>query len=347
MPRRLLTVLPLLIAGAIVARADVDLPQAQRFTFPSADGHFQLSAVRIPAEHPQGIVIVVGGRSESWLKYGALFRDLGHARYTVYSYDHRGQGLSPHLLASHPQIGHVDDFRQYGRDLSVFLDEVKQREKGLPIHLIGHSMGCVVILDSLGSRPDPAIRRIILCSPMFRIKTAPWSEPMARMLLGILHLAGLGASYAPGQQDWSPDEPFVKNQVTSSPEHWAETLEFRRSHPEALTGGASVDWVAQALDSTGRIRQRASSLGPESLILEAGRDELVIPQAPPHVGDKPGPTVLLFPTSRHEILTEREPIRAQALRAILSFLKSPPPPPIPLDHGVASSHISEPTPTIP
>jgi lysophospholipase len=308
------------------------------FSFRSADGHFALSAVRIPATHPKGIIVVVGGRSESWLKYRSLFRDLHSAGYTVYSYDHRGQGLSPHLVRDHPQIGHIDDFREYSRDLGALITEVRRREGGRSVNLIGHSMGAAVIAEYLADHPDHGIRKAVLVAPMFRINTSPWPEPLGRLVLALLQCAGRGSAYAPGEHDALPDEPFARNRVTSSREHWRETLTFRREHPGAVTGGASVDWVAQALARSSAIRKKARSLCPETLILQAGHDDMVIPWIPPALDGKHSPSVICFPDARHEILNEKDPIRSSALGAILEFLDERQA--IHLDHPTGNSHSS-------
>lgn len=329
---------PLLLFPLSFAMASGGAGKTDPFSFRSADGHFALSAVRIPATHPKGIIVVVGGRSESWLKYRALFRDLHSSGYTVYSYDHRGQGLSPHLVGDHPQIGHIDDFREYSRDLGAMITEVRRREGGRPVNLIGHSMGAAVIAEYLADHPNHGIRKAVLVAPMFRINTAPWPEPLGRLVLVLLQCAGRGSAYAPGEHDALPDEPFGKNRVTSSREHWQETLSFRRDHPGALTGGASVDWVAQALARSSAIREKARFLGPETLILQAGRDEMVIPWIPPAPDHKQSPTVICFPEARHEILNEREPIRSSSLGAILRFLNERQS--IPLDRPAGNSHSS-------
>jgi len=299
--------------------------EGERFAFRSADGIHDLSAVCFPADHPEGVLVMVNGRSESWLKYAPLYRELNRAGYTVYPYDHRGQGLSPRLATGNPQIGYVDDFSAYSRDLGLFLNEVRRREgrgRSGRIYLLGNSMGAAVIVDFLSGHPDHGIDKVVLCSPMFWIKTDPWPKPVARFVLGALHLAGKGASYAPGEGDASPTEPFERNRVTSSRERWTAILQFRKNHPEALTGGASVDWVIRALDHTPRIRKEAGRLGPETLILEAGRDSFVIPFHPPETASHSGPQIIVFPEGRHELLMEREAIRNEALRAILSFLES-------------------------
>ena len=307
-------------AEAIPANPASSPAAGERFTFRSADGIHDLSAACFSVAGPKGIVIMVNGRSESWLKYIPLCRELNRAGYTVYSYDHRGQGLSPRLAQGNPQIGHVDDFKAYARDLGLFVEEVRRREGHRGIALLGNSMGAAVIVDFLSEHPDSGVGKVILCSPMFRIKTSPWPEPVARIVLGTLHLLGKGSSYAPGEGDASPAEPFEINRVTSSRERWREILSFRSRHPEALTGGASVDWVLRALDHTARLRTAALRLKNATLILEAGRDELVIPFHPASPEAFRAPLIIRFPEGRHELLMEREPIRSEALRAILSFL---------------------------
>ncbi|MCV5871060.1 alpha/beta fold hydrolase, partial [Escherichia coli] len=49
-------------------------------------------------EHKKA-VLIVNGRIESSWKYQELFYDLYRQGYDVYSFDHRGQGLSDRLLS--------------------------------------------------------------------------------------------------------------------------------------------------------------------------------------------------------------------------------------------------------
>ena len=59
-------------------------------------------------EHNKAI-LVVNGRIECCSKYQELFYDLFQQGYDVYSYDHRGQGLSDRLIED-KQMGYVDEF---------------------------------------------------------------------------------------------------------------------------------------------------------------------------------------------------------------------------------------------
>lgn len=338
----------LLSAEASGAGFATAVSPGESFTFRSSDAKHDLSACFFPAVNPKGVLVMVNGRSESWLKYVPLYRELNSAGYTVYSYDHRGQGLSPRLTPGNPQIGYVDEFPAYSRDLGLFLDEVRLRENSRRISLIGNSMGGAVIVDWISGHPDSGIDKIVLCSPMFRIKTDPWPEPVARIVLGVLHLLGQGASYAPGEGDALATEPFEHNRVTASRERWEEILLLRKNHPEALIGGASVDWVIEALNGTARIRKSTGCLGPETLILEAGRDSFVTPFHPAPTPLHPGPRIVVFPEGRHELLMESEPIRQEAIRLILSFLESSgKAQAIPLDQRGGKRLSSETTPTTP
>ena len=70
-------------------------------------------------EHTKAIV-VVNGRIECTWKYQELFYDLFQQGYDIYSFDHRGQGLSDRLIEDQ-QMGYVEDFEDYVQDLHLSL----------------------------------------------------------------------------------------------------------------------------------------------------------------------------------------------------------------------------------
>ena len=71
----------------------------------------------------QESIVLVTGRTESYLKYQELAFDLYHQGYNVYIIDHRGQGLSQRLLKDNHK-GYVKIFDDYAHDLKQFIDEV-------------------------------------------------------------------------------------------------------------------------------------------------------------------------------------------------------------------------------
>jgi len=91
-----LTILPFMKSGT-------------RINFKTTDGT-TLVGVKYLQPNSKGTILVLPGRSEPWLKYGEVFYDLFQKGYSIYSFDLRGQGLSPHLDRCNPQIGHMDRF---------------------------------------------------------------------------------------------------------------------------------------------------------------------------------------------------------------------------------------------
>lgn len=300
------------------------MQKGERFPFPSADGRHQLSGICFRNPEGKGLIVVVNGRSESWLKYGELFHDLYAKGYSIASYDHRGQGLSPRLLPQKPQIGEIDSFDEYSRDLGAFLERLKNLD--LTHHgktyLLAHSMGAAVAIDYLRDHPA-AFRAAAFSAPMLRINTSPYPEAVATLVVRLLHAVGLGDAYAPGEHDRDPGEPFDSNRITTSRARWQAIQDIWNKHPEAVVGGPSNDWVLQTLLASPRIRQAAFSLQAPTLILQSGQDRLVINEPPPQ---GPNITTLTFPDARHEILMERDPIRDQALGEILRFFTGSTPP---------------------
>ena len=68
-------------------------------------------------------------------------------------------------------MGHVEDYSYYRKDLKTFLDIVKkdpQVEKN-PLFLIAHSMGGLITLDYLQNYKNPGFKALVLSAPMLSI----------------------------------------------------------------------------------------------------------------------------------------------------------------------------------
>ena len=301
------------------------LNSGKRFNFPSADGKLSLSGVRFLHPHAKGMIVLLNGRAQSHLNYAELFYDLHRQGYSVISYDHRGQGLSPHLVSFNSQIGYIEHFSEYSDDLNSFMEQVVKplhpSSKGL--FLIAHSMGAAVATEYLETHTTPPpFEAAALCVPMFQINTAPYPGWLAHFIVGSLQTLGLGRHYAPGEHDYDSQEPFSKNKVTHSLIRWQQMQQIKNDYPRALIAGASSGWVNTSLSETRKIRARESAISVPTLILKAGEDQLVINQAETRAGEVIHHCQLrAFPGAKHEILMESDPLRTQALREIMRFLK--------------------------
>ncbi len=138
-------------------------------TFPGTGG-IALAYARITP--PKGkvakaTVVISNGRTESFVKYKELAFDLARAGYAVYVHDHRGQGLSPRLLAGPAEHdkGHVELFDDYVEDLQAFVQTVVRREQAGKLFLLAHRWAA--------ASPCATCRNIRRPSPPRR-----WSSPM-------------------------------------------------------------------------------------------------------------------------------------------------------------------------
>jgi lysophospholipase len=298
------------------------LSSGERFTFRSADRLTKLQGIRFLHPGAKGLIVVVNGSTESLLKYGELFYDLYHHGYSVISYDHRGQGLSPHLVRTNSQIAQIDNFDLYAADLNALVQQVILPGNHEKLYLLAHSMGGGVALDYLERYSSP-FQAVVLSAPMLRINTAPYPELLAHLVVKLFCIMGLGDHYSIGMHDHDPKEPFEGNKITSSKERWEAIQHVWQIHPEAVLGGPSNDWVDQAMNRTPIIRKHLSKIDSRILILQAGKDQLVMnPDQERASTQIPRARLMTFSDSKHEILTERDPIRDRALGKILEFFNN-------------------------
>ena len=114
----------------------------EQFWFTGAD-RLAIAAYRWPAPaHATGIVQISHGMAEHAQRYDHVAAALNRAGFHVYANDHRGHGLSGTRSNS------IGDFGAAGwnglvNDMSALTRIAREREHGLPVVLLGHSMGSI------------------------------------------------------------------------------------------------------------------------------------------------------------------------------------------------------------
>ncbi|MER7520718.1 alpha/beta hydrolase [Streptomyces sp. NPDC126499] len=108
------------------------------FTFTSQDGvEIHVHAWQ-PAGPARGIVQIAHGMGEHAGRYTPLAEHLAGLGYAVYAGDHRGHGLSMHAGPGH--LG-ADGWNLLVADIAALTRIARERHPGLPVILLGHSMG--------------------------------------------------------------------------------------------------------------------------------------------------------------------------------------------------------------
>lgn len=298
------------------------LPHFQSGEFGSFAGvaGVRIAHARFEVVPERGALVILPGKSESFLKYAELVYDLRDSGYSIYLMDHRGVGRSGALLSGDPEKTHVESFDDYVRDLETFVDQVVDARPHTRRVMLGHSMGGTVALLYLEDHPE-VFDGAILCAPMLEIITDPFPEPVARVLCEIGVVVGAGSRYGPGQ---GPREPgvFDGNIFTGSARRWS--LWEERLIPLggfAGTGGVTLRWLRESLAAGRRARRQAGQVRVPVMLFQAGLDGLVRPGGQEDACRRMSECELhVFPSARHEILMECDRIRSEAVGRVREFL---------------------------
>jgi alpha-beta hydrolase superfamily lysophospholipase len=100
----------------------------------------QLAAAGWSPRTPRAIALLCHGHVEHLGRYGHVVAALASAGYAVYGLDHRGHGRSTGTR------GLITDLDRIADDFHVLAGIAAGRHPGLPIALIGHSMGGLIAL---------------------------------------------------------------------------------------------------------------------------------------------------------------------------------------------------------
>lgn len=100
----------------------------------------RLAAAGWAPDAPRAVALLCHGHAEHIGRYGHVITTLASAGYAVYGVDHRGHGRSTGTR------GLITDFDRIADDFHILARMAADRHPGLPVALIGHSMGGLIAL---------------------------------------------------------------------------------------------------------------------------------------------------------------------------------------------------------
>jgi alpha-beta hydrolase superfamily lysophospholipase len=168
---------------------------------------------------PAAAIALVHGYGDHGGRHTWFGEDMAARGYAVYAYDLRGHGQSS---GTRGQIKRFDDYLD---DTAVFLDEVRRRQPGRPVVLLGHSLGGLICSRFAQERPCD-VRALILSSPFFALTVQP--EPMkivgAKALSAVWPGRDIGNTVRAA--DLSHDQAVVDAYVTDRLVHHVATARW-------------------------------------------------------------------------------------------------------------------------
>lgn len=129
-----------------------------------------------PEGVPRAVLVIVHGFGEHSGRYMNVVNHLVPRGIAVYALDHRGHGRSP------GPRGHIQSWEEFREDVRAFVRKVSEMEPGLPLFLMGHSMGGLIVLEYALHHPE-GLRGVIASGPaLAQVGISPALMTLARLL---------------------------------------------------------------------------------------------------------------------------------------------------------------------
>jgi alpha-beta hydrolase superfamily lysophospholipase len=245
------------------------------------DGISQLQRRWRPADGAQAAVLMVHGIGEHSGRYDHVGRYLAGRGYDVVAFDCRGHGQS-----GGPR-GHVDSFAQHLDDVEDLV--VERRQIGVPVVLVGHSLGGLISASYLMSgRPLPDL--LVLSAPALGADVPRWQRLAARSLSRV----------APSF--------FVANEIEAA--KLSRDVEVQRAYVEdpLLVSGATARFGQEIFIAMEQTSASIDRITIPTYVFHGADDRLVPPDRSRPLQALSNVTYRLWPGLRHECLNEPEQI---------------------------------------
>jgi len=245
----------------------------------------------------RAVLLLAHGAGEHSGRYRHVAQFFTGYGYAVAALDHSGHGNSDGTP------GYVDTFDDYVADLALFHRQISNRFPGVPMFLVGHSMGGLIAsLYLLRGQTD--FVGGILSGPAITTDLAPgklqwWLLRILAVLaprLGILKLNPDGVSR---------DPVVVKEYV---------------GDPLVFHGKMSARMVRELFAGMNAIQRAAVGISLPMLVLHGGADVMTSPEGSRFLYDhirSSDKTLQVYPGLYHEIFNEPE--RAEVLARVLDW----------------------------
>jgi alpha-beta hydrolase superfamily lysophospholipase len=207
-----------------------------------------------PEERTRAVLAIVHGLGEHSARYDNVVGSLVPRGYAVYGFDLRGHGRSP---GKRGYINHLAEFRG---DVGAFLDLVRTQEPAVPLFLMGHSLGGLIVLNYvLHDRPE-GLSGIIASGPaLAQTGISPFLMLLSRVLSRVL-------------PDMSVKTGLDANAISRDPD-----VVKAYQDDELVHGLGTPRLGTEAAHAQTWTREHASDWTLPLLVLHGGDDEIIPP----------------------------------------------------------------------
>ena len=261
----------------------------------------------------KGTVLIFPGRTEYIEKYGPFAADLAAAGFSSLTIDWRGQGLADRALENR-NIGHIDDFKDYQKDLRAVKAALSELDLPKPYFLLGHSMGGCIGLRSLMEGLD--VKAVTFSAPMWDISLSPLRKSAGWAVSHLARQIGLKGTLAPGTLDtpYAMINAFEDNMLTTDPEMYGFMRAQLTAYPDLSLGGPSMAWLNEALIECRTLSQRPTPKVPALTLLGTAERIVDVKAVHERMARWSNGTLQMVEGAEHEVLMEIPSRRKAATR---------------------------------
>lgn len=251
----------------------------------------------MPDGDPKAVVVIAHGGGEHSGRYEYVGEHLTGAGYAVYALDHRGHGRS------HGKGANIEGLDLVVADLDGFVSLAGDRHRGLPVFLLGHSMGGAIAI-SYAVRHQDRLAGLVLSGAAADVAALSKVELVASRVLSRI---------APGIGVFGVDSSTVSRDPEIVRAYDADPLVHHGKLPARTIG----ELVAAGLRFPEDVRRISIPL----LVMHGSADALTPPAGSEMVhanASSADKALKLYDGLFHEILNEPE--RDQVLADVTSWL---------------------------
>jgi alpha-beta hydrolase superfamily lysophospholipase len=224
----------------------------------SSDGNRLFWRRHAPEGDSRAVLLVVHGLAEHTGRYLHVLDHFANAGFDCWAHDYRGHGQSP---GDRVDVRHSDDFLT---DLAAARRLVGEAQPDLPLFLVGHSQGGLIVLREALANPQ-GLEGIVVSSPFLGMH--PDAAPPAALHM----VANIVSTFAPKLMFSKVAEPSALSRDPKVPEAYiADPL---------VSTTVSARWFTSVMAAHADTHARASTLSLPALVMQSGDDRLTDPAA--------------------------------------------------------------------
>jgi alpha-beta hydrolase superfamily lysophospholipase len=206
----------------------------------------------LPDDRPKGVIFLVHGLGEHSGRYMTVVNRVVPLGWAVYALDHIGHGRSEGMRE------YVKSFSDLTGNLHRFLDMVEAWMSGVPVFLLGHSMGGLVSTAFLLERQKDFIGAVL---------SAPLIKPPGKVSPFLIRAGKIMSLLLPFARVTEHEIEGISRD--------REVIEAYKNDPLVYKGKLTARLGAELVDRMDRVLENADKITLPLLILQGSADRVV------------------------------------------------------------------------